>query len=329
MIPKLEQICEAGLGKQIVDAARSSMGTDISDFDLLNIKHFSVRVIQLSEYRDKLSEYLLKKMNDTAPNLSSLIGELVGARLISHAGSLTNLAKYPASTIQILGAEKALFRALKTKGNTPKYGLLFNSSFISRAGTKDKGRISRYLANKCSIASRFDAFSDIPSNVFGKVLKEQVEERLKFYESGKVPRKNQEAMKVAVEELKEQIAHAPMEDEAQPAKKSGKKETKKEVASSKGAAETTTEKKKKKKKVAKEVEVKPAQESTKKRKKPDTETEGEEKKKKKKKVAKEDQSDKSEKGEKKKKKKKKEVTEEKAETTKDDKGKKKKKKKTQ
>jgi len=71
------------------------------------------------------------------------------------AGSLTNLAKYPASTVQILGAEKALFRALKTKGNTPKYGLIFHSSFIGRAKQRNKGRISRYLANKCSIASRY------------------------------------------------------------------------------------------------------------------------------------------------------------------------------
>merc|ERR1712241_1008732 len=73
-----------------------------------------------------------------APNLATLIGDTVGARLISHAGSLTNLAKYPASTVQILGAEKALFRALKTKGNTPKYGLIFHSSFIARAGAKNK-----------------------------------------------------------------------------------------------------------------------------------------------------------------------------------------------
>ena len=68
--------------------------------------------------------------HQVAPNLAALIGDIVGARLISHAGSLTNLAKYPASTVQILGAEKALFRALKTKGNTPKYGLIFHSTFI-------------------------------------------------------------------------------------------------------------------------------------------------------------------------------------------------------
>lgn len=87
-----------------------------------------------------------------APSLTTLIGEnvintfmlKVGAKLISHAGSLVSLAKYPASTIQILGAEKALFRALKQKGNTPKYGLLYHSTFIGRANGKDKGKISRY-----------------------------------------------------------------------------------------------------------------------------------------------------------------------------------------
>merc|ERR1711916_204486 len=112
-------------------------------------------------------------MAAVAPNLGELIGEHVGARLISHAGSLTNLAKYPASTWEILGAEKALFRALKTRGNTPKYGLIFHSTFIGRAATKNKGRISRYLANKASIASRIDCYSDEPNDVFGKQLKEQ------------------------------------------------------------------------------------------------------------------------------------------------------------
>jgi len=82
-------------------------------------------------------------MTAWTPNLSALIGEIIGARLISHAGSLINLAKYPASTVQILGAEKALFRALKTRGNTPKYGLIFHSSFIGRAQQKKEGSISR------------------------------------------------------------------------------------------------------------------------------------------------------------------------------------------
>ncbi len=128
--------------------------------------------------------------------------------MISHAGSLTNLAKYPASTIQILGAEKALFRALKTRSNTPKYGLIFHSSFIGKAGTANKGRISRYLANKCAIASRIDCFAEVPTNVFGETLHKQVEDRLKFYDHGDLPPKNVDVMQVAVlkaEEAKNEI----------------------------------------------------------------------------------------------------------------------------
>merc|ERR1711896_22469 len=147
---------------------------------MTNIDHFANEVIKLAAMRKSLHEYLKAKMDIVAPNLCALIGEIIGARLISHAGSLTNLAKYPASTVQILGAEKALFRALKTKGNTPKYGLIFHSPFIGRAQQKNKGRISRYLANKCSIASRIDCFSDAPTTKFGESLKDQVEERLEF-----------------------------------------------------------------------------------------------------------------------------------------------------
>lgn len=187
--------------QQILDAARASMGTEIGEIDMTNVISFTDRVISLTDYRKSLYGYLVNKMHAIAPNLSALIGEMVGARLISHAGSLTNLAKYPASTVQILGAEKALFRALKTRGNTPKYGLIYHSTFISRAGTKNKGRISRVLANKVSIASRIDCFVDNPTSKFGEMLREQVEERLRFYEEGIVPRKNAEVMSQAVKEI--------------------------------------------------------------------------------------------------------------------------------
>ncbi|KAM7472983.1 hypothetical protein LguiA_011166 [Lonicera macranthoides] len=96
--------------KEIIEAAKASMGQDLSPLDLINVKQFAQRVIDLAEYRKKLYDYLVAKMSDIAPNLAALIGEVVGARLISHAGSLTNLAKCPSSTLQILGAEKALFR---------------------------------------------------------------------------------------------------------------------------------------------------------------------------------------------------------------------------
>merc|ERR1712142_823672 len=168
----------------------------------INIMSFSSRVISLTEYRKSLVDYLHKRMASVAPNLAALIGDVVGARLISHAGSLTNLAKYPASTVQILGAEKALFRALKKRGNTPKYGLIFHSSFIGRAAAKNKGRISRFLANKATIACRVDCFTeDEPNPTIGNVLKSQVEERLIFFETGQVPEKNVDVMARAVAEV--------------------------------------------------------------------------------------------------------------------------------
>lgn len=182
------------IAQSIIDAARVSMGQDLSVSDMENVTTFAMRVVSLSNYRKSLHGYLASKMGIVAPNLATLIGEVVGARLISHAGSLTNLCKYPASTVQILGAEKALFRALKTKGNTPKYGLIYHSSFIGRAGLKNKGRVSRFLANKCSIASRIDNFSETPTTRFGEALKQQVEERLRFYDSGVAPQPNELAM---------------------------------------------------------------------------------------------------------------------------------------
>ena len=185
---------DGDIAQAVIDAAKVSMGQDISVSDMENVSSFANRVVKLAEYRRSLFQYLVNKMAIVAPNLASLIGEVVAARLISHAGSLTNLSKYPASTVQILGAEKALFRALKTKGNTPKYGLIYHSSFIGRAGAKNKGRISRFLANKCSIASRIDNFSEEPTRKFGEALRKQVEERLDFYANGSAPTKNADAM---------------------------------------------------------------------------------------------------------------------------------------
>ena len=123
-----------------------STGTDISDNDLKNIQELATQVLDLAAYRVQLNEYLQNRMHAVAPNLSVIVGEQVGARLIAHAGSLMNLAKFPASTVQILGAEKALFRALKTRHETPKYGLIYHASLVGQAAQKHKGKISRVLA---------------------------------------------------------------------------------------------------------------------------------------------------------------------------------------
>ena len=152
---------------ELKEAAMISMGTEVSDMDMMNIKELCDQVLSLSEYRAQLYDYLKSRMNTIAPNLTALVGELVGARLIAHGGSLLNLAKQPGSTVQILGAEKALFRALKTKHATPKYGLIYHASLIGQAAPKLKGKISRSLAAKSALAIRYDALGDGQDNSMG------------------------------------------------------------------------------------------------------------------------------------------------------------------
>ncbi|CAD6222731.1 unnamed protein product [Miscanthus lutarioriparius] len=163
-IPALaDLIGDEDKAKEIVEAAKASMGQDLSPVDLINVQQFAQRVMNLSEY--------------LFPILPS---------------ALPPLFKY-------LALKRALFRALKTRGNTPKYGLIFHSSFIGRASAKNKGRMARYLANKCSIASRIDCYSELNTSIFGQKLREQVEERLDFYDKGVAPRKNLDVMKAAIE----------------------------------------------------------------------------------------------------------------------------------
>ena len=164
--------------------AETSMGTEISDFDLKNIQSLCQQVISLTEYRIQLFEYLKNRMAAIAPNLTVMVGELVGARLIAHAGSLLNLAKHPASTVQILGAEKALFRALKTKHDTPKYGLIYHASLIGQVAPKNKGKISRVLAAKTALAIRVDALGDASGPTVALENKVKVEARVRQLEGG-------------------------------------------------------------------------------------------------------------------------------------------------
>ncbi|CAI7910170.1 unnamed protein product, partial [Closterium sp. NIES-53] len=175
-------ILEEDVESAMKDAAVISMGTEVSEHDMTNIIALCDQVIALSEYRAQLFDYLRSRMLAIAPNLTVLVGELVGARLIAHAGSLMSLAKHPASTVQILGAEKALFRALKTKHDTPKYGLIFHASLIGQAPPKLKGKISRVLAAKCSLAIRVDALGDATEPTVGIEGRAKIEQRLRQLE---------------------------------------------------------------------------------------------------------------------------------------------------
>merc|ERR1739838_625401 len=155
----------------------------------------------------------------------------------------------------------------KTEGNTPKYGLIFHSTFIGRAAAKNKGRISRYLANKCTIASRIDCFSEIPSSVFGDKLRDQVEERLSFYETGEVPRKNIDVMKEAMSKASDVTAEIKRKLEKKEKKRKKREQKAKELEE--GGAETNGQpeevvsngESKKKKHAVEEAEAPPAEEN--------------------------------------------------------------------
>lgn len=161
----LSEILPEEIETAVKSAADRSMGTEISEDDLENIQALATQVVEFADYRQRLASYLTSRMNAIAPNLTALVGELVGARLIAHAGSLSSLSKSPASTIQILGAEKALFRALKTKHDTPKYGLIYHASLIGQATGRNKGKMARILAAKASLGIRVDSLAEWADDV--------------------------------------------------------------------------------------------------------------------------------------------------------------------
>jgi nucleolar protein 56 len=142
----------------IAKVAEKSMGADIEEPDLKQIQTLCKDILSLYKLRDNLEKYLDSTMDEVAPNIKFMVGSLLGARLIAVSGGLTNLAKRPASTIQVLGAEKALFRSLKTGTRPPKHGLIFQHTLLHDAKRWQRGKIARAIAGKLAIAARADAF---------------------------------------------------------------------------------------------------------------------------------------------------------------------------
>lgn len=181
---------------QIFEAAMASMGADLEDTDIEQMKRNAKDILQLYETRARLEKYLDEIMDEVAPNLKALAGSSLGARLIALAGGLENLAKMPASTVQVLGAEKALFRSLRTGAKPPKHGVIFQHSLVFRAKKWLRGKIARALAGKLSIAARTDAFT---GNYIGDKLRDELMERIKeIEEKYSEPPKVKKAAKKAV-----------------------------------------------------------------------------------------------------------------------------------
>ncbi len=161
--------------KEIEKAAKTSIGADLSEFDMDALKTLAGIVVTLYKMRRDLTEYIENVMKEVAPNITALVGPLLGARLISLAGGLDRLAKLPASTIQVLGAEKALFRALRTGGKPPKHGVIFQYPDIHRSPRWQRGKIARALAAKLAIAAKVDAFT---GRFIGDKLREELRKRI-------------------------------------------------------------------------------------------------------------------------------------------------------
>jgi nucleolar protein 56 len=162
--------------QQIAEVAEKSMGADLEGNDLVQIQTLCRGTLQLYDARQSLEGYMDSLMEEVAPNIKAIVGSLLGARLIALTGGLANLAKMPASTIQVLGAEKALFRSLKSGTRPPKHGIIFQDSLIHEAKRWQRGKIARALAGKLAIAARIDAYS---GKYNGDQLKTDLERRIK------------------------------------------------------------------------------------------------------------------------------------------------------
>ena len=162
---------------------KKSRGGDISQENLAIVQSLAQQLLTLSELRKKLEEHIETQMRVVAPNLAAILGTAVGARILAKAGSLKKVATMPASTIQVLGAEKALFRSLKTGSQPPKHGLLFQHAMVHAAPRWQRGKIARAVAAKAAIASRVDVYDGRLNKTLLEKLNVRVDEIGKKYKN--------------------------------------------------------------------------------------------------------------------------------------------------
>ncbi|WP_461867189.1 C/D box methylation guide ribonucleoprotein complex aNOP56 subunit [Thermococcus sp.] len=202
---KLEKLgLSEGKIEKILVAKDRSMGAVMGRKDIEIIQRLAAEIDDLYKLREKIEDYLEEAMDDVAPNLKALVGAKLAARLISLAGGLRELAMMPSSTIQVLGAEKALFRHLRSGAKPPKHGVIYQYPAINRSPWWQRGKIARALAGKLAIAARVDYFS---GEYIAEELKQEVEARIK--------------------EIKEKYPNPPKRKAEKPKKKSKGKKFKK------------------------------------------------------------------------------------------------------
>jgi nucleolar protein 56 len=177
----IKLISEHGLRENIDDSelkqiAETSMGIELDKKDEEILMEYATKIKELYKFREHLEKYVGYVLKEVAPNLQGIAGDLLAARLIALTGGLEKLAKKPSSTIQLLGAEKALFRFLHGRGRSPKYGLLFTHQLVQNAPLEKRGKIARILASKLSIAAKIDFYG---KKIKSEELKKELENRIK------------------------------------------------------------------------------------------------------------------------------------------------------
>jgi nucleolar protein 56 len=151
------------------------MGVILAKKDLARIEDLASKINSLYELKNAQEKYLEELMKEICPNIQAVAGTLIGAKLVAIAGSLKKVSEMPASTIQLLGAEKALFRHLRNKSQrVPKYGVLFQHQLVSNASPDNRGKVARALADKLAIAAKVDYFK---GEFVGKKLSDGLEKR--------------------------------------------------------------------------------------------------------------------------------------------------------
>jgi nucleolar protein 56 len=162
-----------GKSNKIVSASENSMGAPLLPEDEEQMKRLAENLLSLYSYRAELERHISRVVEEVAPNLSKVAGPVLAAKLIEKSSGLRKLAMMPSSTVQVLGAEKALFRAKKTNAKPPKHGVIFQHPYIHTKPRRERGRAARNLASKLSLAARADAFS---GNAIGNELRRELEE---------------------------------------------------------------------------------------------------------------------------------------------------------
>jgi len=165
----------APLSREVAAGAARSLGAPLRSGDLEMIRGVCREILSLYDLRRRVSDYLASLTQEVAPNTVEVAGPLLTAKLIAKAGGLTKLAMMSSSKIQVLGAEKAMFRAIRTGSRPPKHGLIFQHPLIHSAPRRQRGKIARVLAGKLAMAARADAFS---GRFIGDKLRGDLEERV-------------------------------------------------------------------------------------------------------------------------------------------------------